>query len=60
MNWIAVYVRFMSLCFLAGIIRAITLQAKEPMDFWTGIGIIIGCWVCAMFWTQANQLDIRK
>ncbi len=53
MNWFAVYARCMSLCFLAGVIRAM----REPASLWNGIGTVIACFACAVFWTQANRLD---
>jgi hypothetical protein len=56
MSWFAVIARFTSLCFLAGVVRA----TREPADWWTGIGIVMGCLACAVFWTQANRLDGMK
>lgn len=56
MNWWPVIPRFMSLCFLAGVVRA----AEKSPDLWNGLGIVGGCLACAVFWTQANRLDGMK
>ncbi len=53
MNLLAIYARFMSLCFLTGVIRA----TREPVSWWSGIGMVSGCLACAIFWTQANRMD---